>query len=77
MMIAAKYESGVFKPLESVSIDEGTIVEVRVPTYAERLKTKSPLIGDSEFFGMWKDRTDIGDSVEYVSELRHDLRDPA
>lgn len=24
----------------------------------------------SEFFGMWRDRTDIGDSVEFVRRLR-------
>ena len=30
MTITAKYEDGVFKPLEDVSISEGTIVEVRV-----------------------------------------------
>jgi predicted DNA-binding antitoxin AbrB/MazE fold protein len=74
MTIAAKYEGGVFKPLESVTIDEGTIVEVRVPSCAERLQAKSPSVGDSEFFGMWKDRTDIEDSVEYVSSLRRGLR---
>lgn len=37
----AKYEDGVFKPLEDVSINLGTIVEVRVPSYADRLKAKS------------------------------------
>ena len=37
MTITAKYEDGVFKPLEDVTINEGTIVEVRVPSYADRL----------------------------------------
>ena len=41
MTITAKYEDGVFKPLEEVAINEGTIVEVRVPSYADRLKAKS------------------------------------
>jgi predicted DNA-binding antitoxin AbrB/MazE fold protein len=31
MTIAAKYENGVFKPLEDVQIKEGTVVEVLVP----------------------------------------------
>jgi predicted DNA-binding antitoxin AbrB/MazE fold protein len=31
MTIAAKYEDGVFKPLENVEIPEGTVVEVRLP----------------------------------------------
>jgi len=72
--ITAKYENGVFKPLEDVTIHEGTIVEVRVPSYADRLKAKSRSVRDFAFYGMWKDRTDIGDSVEYISNLRRDIR---
>lgn len=49
MTISAKYEDGVFKPLEDVTINEGTIVEVRVPSYAERLKTKSRSVRDLRF----------------------------
>jgi predicted DNA-binding antitoxin AbrB/MazE fold protein len=74
MTITAKYEDGVFKPLEDVAIDDGTIVEVRVPSYADRLKTKSRSVREFAFYGMWKDRTDIDDSVEYISDLRRDLR---
>lgn len=74
MTITAKYEDGVFKPLEDVTVNEGTIVEVHVPSYADRLKGKVRSVGDFAFFGMWKDRTDIGDSVEYISKLRRDLR---
>jgi len=74
MTITAKYEDGVFKPLERVAINEGTIVEVRVPSYADRLKAKSPSVRDFAFYGMWKDRTDMGDSVEYISKLRRHIR---
>jgi predicted DNA-binding antitoxin AbrB/MazE fold protein len=74
MTITAKYEDGVFKPLEDVTINEGTIVEVQIPSFADRLKTKSRSVGDFAFYGMWKDRTDIGDSVEYINKLRCDLR---
>jgi len=74
MTIAAKYEEGVFKPLEEVTIKEGTVVEVRLPSFSDRLKTKSPSVRNFAFYGMWKDRADIGDSVEYVSSLRRDLR---
>jgi len=74
MTIAANYEEGVFKPLEKVTIKEGTIVEVRLPSFAERLKAKSPSVRDFAFYGIWKDRADIGDSVEYVNSLRRDLR---
>ncbi len=74
MTITAKFEDGVFKPLEEVSIREGTIVEVHVPSHADRVGSKSRSVGDFAFHGMWKDRTDIGDSVEYISDLRRDLR---
>jgi hypothetical protein len=57
-----------------VSIIEGTIVEIRVPAYADRLKGKPRSVGDFTFYGMWKGRTDIADSVEYISNLRRDLR---
>ena len=74
MTIAAKYENGVFKPLEDVNINEGTIVEVRVPSRDSRGKDKARSVGDFDFFGMWRDRTDIRDSVEYISNLRRNLR---
>jgi len=31
MTIHAKYENGVFRPLEDVAIKEGTVVQVHVP----------------------------------------------
>ena len=74
MTITAKYEDGVFKPLEDVAISEGTIVEVRVLSSADRLKEKPRSVRDFAFYGMWKDRTDIGDSVAYISNLRRDMR---
>ena len=70
MTITAEYENGVFKPLEDVTIDEGTIVEVRVPCSAEFLTTKSPSVQDFAFFGMWKNPSDISDSVDYINKLR-------
>jgi hypothetical protein len=74
MTITAKYEDGVFKPLEHVNIIEGTIVEVRVPLYAGRRKDKAPSVGEFSFYGVWEDWTDTGDSVEYIHNLRRDLR---
>jgi hypothetical protein len=71
--ITAKYEDGVFKPLEDVKIAEGTIVEVQVPALPD-LTRKPPSVGDFEFFGMWKDRTDMEDSVEYINKLRRSPR---
>ena len=47
---------------------------MHVPTYSEQLKGRSRPVQDFAFFGMWKDRTDIGDSVEFVNGIRRDLR---
>ena len=56
MTIPAKYENGVFRPLQDVPIKEGTVVEVYVPVETVAIKPSS--IGDSPFAGMWKDRQD-------------------
>ncbi len=74
MTITAKYEDGVFKPLQDVEIREGSLVEVRIPSGTVHLKRKSPSVASFAFYGMWKDRSDLGDSVEYISKLRRNLR---
>jgi hypothetical protein len=71
MTIAAKYENGVFRPLQEVQMKEGTVVEVNVP--AEAPTRKSPSVGDTPFAGLWKDREDMADSVEYINRLRREL----
>jgi predicted DNA-binding antitoxin AbrB/MazE fold protein len=68
--IPAKFEGGVFRPLESVAIEEGTLVEVHVPVEAEERPRKRRSIKDLPFFGMWADRDDIADGVSYVDQLR-------
>jgi hypothetical protein len=73
MTIAAKYVDGVFRPLENVTIKEGTIVEGRVPSEGEP-PTKRPSIKDLPFYGMWGDREDITDGVSYVNRLRDNPR---
>ncbi len=73
MTVTAKYEGGVFKPLENVSLSEGTIVEVQLPS-AARPKSRPRSVGDFAFYGIWKDRRDIVDSVEFVNHLRRNLR---
>ena len=70
MTIPAKYENGVFRPLEEVPIKEGTVVEVYVPVESP---TRPRSIGDTPFAGMWKDREDMADSVEYINRLRREL----
>ena len=71
MTFAAKYEKGVFRPLQDIHMKEGTIVEVYTRPEALPRKTKS--IGDLAFAGMWKGRDDMADSVEYINRLRHEL----
>ena len=44
-------------------------IEIRVTSVEEKLPTLGDLL-DSEFFGMWSDRTDIQNSVEFARELR-------
>jgi predicted DNA-binding antitoxin AbrB/MazE fold protein len=69
MTIAAKYEDGVFKPLEDVKLTEGTRVDVHVREAAERPPLPKSL-RDLAAFGMWADRDDIPDGVTYVDRLR-------
>ena len=72
MVIEAKYENGVFKPLSKVRIEEGTVVEIHVA--ANRTDRKANSVGDLGFAGMWADRTDVKDGVTYVNNLRDNSR---
>ena len=65
MTIPAKYENGVFRPVQEVRIQEGTVVEVNVPV--EAFAAKPRFIGDTPFDGMWQDREDMADCVEYIN----------
>lgn len=73
MTIPAKYENGVFRPLEDVAMKEGTVVEVYVPTESEPARRRRS-IKDLPFYGMWADRDDIADGVSYVNTLRNNPR---
>ena len=73
MTIAAKYEDGVFKPLEDVKLKEGTVVEVYLPSEQKTAGSRRS-IKDLPFYGMWADRTDIEDGVSYVNKLRDNPR---
>ncbi|HUS08325.1 MAG TPA: antitoxin family protein [Bryobacteraceae bacterium] len=73
MTISAKYENGVFRPLEDIAIKEGTVVEVHVPAESGQ-RPKGRSIKDLPFYGMWADRDDITDGVTYVNTLRNNPR---
>jgi predicted DNA-binding antitoxin AbrB/MazE fold protein len=72
MVISARYEKGVFKPLDNVTLEEGTVVEVYVSD--KSAARVSPSIQELGFVGMWKDRSDIKDGVSYVDALRDSPR---
>lgn len=72
MVIEAKYENGVFKPLGKIKLKEGTVVEIHVNR--GHTTTKALSIRELGFAGMWADRTDIKDGVSYVNSLRDSPR---
>lgn len=74
MVVKVKYENGVFRPLEDVPVEEGTIAEVYLP--GEKLLRKPRSIRELGICGMWKDREDIPDGIEYVNRIRKYRREP-
>jgi predicted DNA-binding antitoxin AbrB/MazE fold protein len=72
MVIEAKYEKGVFKPLGKIELKEGTVVEIHVNT--GQAARKALPIRELGFAGMWADRADIKDGVSYVNSLRDSPR---
>ncbi len=73
MTISARYENGIFRPLEEVTIKEGTVVEVLLPAGSDSPHGRRS-IKDLPFFGLWADRDDITDGVSYVNDLRDNPR---
>ena len=68
MVIEAKYENGVFRPLGKVTLKEGTVVEIHVNR--EETHGKAQSIRELGFAGMWADRVDIKDGVSCVNNSR-------
>ena len=68
MVIEAKFENGVFKPIGEVKLEEGTTVEIHINH--EKTNERSTSIRDLGFAGMWADREDITDGVSYINRLR-------
>jgi predicted DNA-binding antitoxin AbrB/MazE fold protein len=71
--VPAKYETGVFRPLEDVALREGTVVEIILPAEAQAASKRRP-IKDLPFYELWADRDDITDGVSYVDALRDNPR---
>ena len=74
MTISAKYENGVFRPLDAVQMQEGTVVEVLIPPAQPSAGQGRRSVRDFAFCGMWEGRDEMADSVEYINRLRGDLR---
>lgn len=64
--IEAIYKNGILKPLNPLNISEYEMVTLIIkPHKKSRKKGKK-----EKAFGIWKNRTDIQDSVEWVNRLR-------
>ena len=68
MVIEAKFENGVFKPIGEVKLEEGTTVEIHINH--EKTTETATSIRDLGFAGMWANREDITDGLIYVNRLR-------
>ncbi|OGO37526.1 MAG: hypothetical protein A2Z03_09010 [Chloroflexi bacterium RBG_16_56_8] len=79
--VTAIYENGVLTPLEKVKLKKHQKVRLKItPLAAPKRKatkrrrakpTRAELVKlASESFGMWADRDDIGDAVEWVNKIR-------
>ncbi len=71
MVIEARYENGVFRPLGKVKLKEGTVVEIHVDR--EEAHRRAQSIRELGFAGMWANRADIKDGVSYVNMVRQGL----
>ncbi len=82
--ITALYDNGVLTPLEKVRLKKREKVRVKITPLAERKDkattrrvTRKKAKDDElikqqvrEAFGMWADRDDIGDAIEWVNTFR-------
>ena len=71
MVIEAKFENGVFKPIGEVKLEEGTTVEIHINH--EKIARETQSIRELGFSGMWADREDITDGISYINRLRKPL----
>ena len=69
MVIRAKYQNGVFKPLEAVIVKEGAEAEVYIREKGKPGRSRKS-VKDYAVYGMWRNRTDIVDGIEYANRIR-------
>ncbi len=78
--VTAVYENGKFTPLEKVNLRTREKVRVQIIPFAPRkrkivARRRKPSRAEleklaRESFGMWADRDDIGDAVEWINQIR-------
>jgi hypothetical protein len=83
MSIKAHFDGKTIVPDEPVNLPVNQPLRVKVDISSQEGGTAAEL-ANSELFGIWKDRTDIGDSVEFARKLRkeaetrhHQIDDPS
>ena len=62
---------GVIVVTDGSSLPEGQVVDVTLVPAAECPAEPEDLPG----FGLWKDRTDIGDTAEFAARLRRSMEE--
>jgi len=80
--IRAHFDGRVLVPDEAVNLPLNEPLTVQVETKGSARGTAADL-ANSGLFGIWADRADIGDSLEYARQLRkegetrrHEIDDP-
>ena len=83
--IRGAFDGKAIIPDEPVNLPLNRPLTVQVETRDEKIGAGSAAdLANSALFGLWADRTDIGDSLEYARRLRregenrrHQIDDPA
>ena len=72
MTIKAHFDGKVLVPEEPLDLQKDQKVEltIRPLSNEEKKYMTGAELANSEIVGMWKDRQDIGDSTEFVNQLR-------
>jgi hypothetical protein len=78
MTIKAHFDGKVLVPDEPVNLPEGTPLVLHVespaqPPQEQKAESRGMTAGEllqSGFVGLWKDREDIGDTLEFARKLR-------
>ena len=68
--IRAHFDGRMFVPDEPVDLPVNQPLKLHVESEVRGATGTAVDLAESGLFGIWADRTDIGDSVEYARQLR-------